>query len=268
MAKENKKVNNVMVVCTSKGGEGKSLISIQKIPLLFLNKEIFIFEVDNNNNSKKLIEKSEKINFKTFRVNDGLDALDEVEFNTLTSKDDTINIIDCGGGDDTLKVLEILNEKELYGLTYVVPLTNSISNVDNALATIDAILEFDKTAIINLVLNRCPNYEFNEIKEKFKALFGNEEFGLNSRIEEFQSKIRNINYILETDFPDIISSKHQYSLVDAYLKAKLIIENYDAVKKLWLEEGKDVYLENIKLNRINERIYKYCNTFIENFKLD
>lgn len=268
MAKENKKVNNVIVVCSSKGGEGKSLISIQKIALLFLDKNIFIFEVDNNNNSKKLIEKSEKINFKTFRVNDGLDALDEVEFNTLTSKDDTINIIDCGGGDDTLKVLEILNEKELYGLTYVVPLTNSISNVDNALATINAILEFDETAIINLVLNRCPSYEFKVIKEKFKALFGNEEFGLNSRIEEFQSKIRNINYILETDFPDIISSKHQYSLVDAYLKAKLIIENYAAVKKSWLEEGKDVYLENIKLNRINERIYKYCNTFIENFKLD
>lgn len=268
MAKENKKVNNVIIVCSSKGGEGKSLLSMQKIPLLFLDKNIFIFEVDNNNNSKKLIEKSEKINFKTFRVNDGLDALDEVEFNTLTAKDDTINVVDCGGGDDTLKVLEILHEKELTGLTYVVPLTNSISNVDNALATIDAILEFDKTATINLVLNRCPSYDFNAIKEKFKALFGNEEFGLNSRVEEFQSKIKNINYILETDLPDIISSKHQYSLLDAYLKAKLIIENYDVVKVEWLKAGKDEYLKNIKLNRINKRIYKYCNTFIENFKLD
>lgn len=267
MAKENKKVNNVIIVCSSKGGEGKSLLSMQKIPLLFLDKNIFIFEVDNNNNSKKLIEKSEKINFKTFRINDGLDALDEVEFNTLTAKDDTINIVDCGG-DETIKVLEILDEKELKSLTYVVPLTNSISNVDNALATIDAILEFDKTATINLVLNRCPSYDFNDIKEKFKALFGNEEFGLNSRVEEFQSKIKNINYILETDLPDIISSKHQYSLLDAYLKAKLIIENYDVVKVEWLKAGKDEYLKNIKLNRINKRIYKYCNTFIENFKLD
>ena len=268
MAKENTKIANIIVVCTSKGGEGKSLLSMQKIPLLYLDKNIYIFEVDNNNNSKKLIEKSEKINFKTFRVNDGLDALDEVEFNTLTSKDDTINIVDCGGGDDTMKVLQILNEKELKGLTYVVPLTNSISNVDNALQTIDAILEYDQTAIINLVLNRCPNYDFNAIKEKFKALFGNEEFGLNSRIEEFQSKVKNINYILETDLPDIISSKHQYSLVDAYLKAKLIIENFDAVKAEWLKEGKDIFLRNKELNRINEQIYKYCNTFIENFKLD
>lgn len=268
MAKENKKVNNVIIICSSKGGEGKTMLSMQKIPLLYLDKNIYIFEVDNNNNSKKLIEKSEKINFKTFRVNDGLDALDEVEFNTLTAKDDTINIVDCGGGDDTLKVLEILNEKELYGLTYVVPLTNSISNVDNALATINAILESDESAIINLVLNRCPSYEFTEIKEKFKALFGNEEFGLASRVEEFQSKIRNINYVLETDLPDIVSSKHQYSLIDAYLKAKLIMENYDVVKDEWLQQGKDVYLKNIKLNRINERIYKYCNTFIENFKLD
>lgn len=267
MAKENKKVN-VIIICSSKGGEGKTMLSVQKIPLLFLNKEIFIFEVDNNNNSKKLIEKSEKITFKRFGINDGLDAIDEVEFNNLTSQDDAVNIIDCGGGDDTLKVLEILKEKDLRGLTYIVPLTNSISNVDNALKTIDAILEFDKTANINLVLNRCPSYDFNEIKEKFKALFGNEEFGLKSRIEDFQLKVKNINYILETDLPDIISSKHQYSLLDAYLKAKLIIENYDAVKEEWLKTGKDEYLKNTKLNRINERIYKYCNTFIENFKLD
>ena len=268
MAKDIKKVNNIIIICSSKGGEGKTMLTMQKLPLLFLDKNIFVFEVDNNNNSKKLIEKSKKINFKTFRVNDGLDALDEVEFNTLTAKDDTINVVDCGGGDDTLKVLEILHEKELTGLTYVVPLTNSISNVDNALATIDAILEFDKTATINLVLNRCPSYDFNDIKEKFKALFGNEEFGLKSRIEEFQDKVKNINYILETDLPDIISSKHQYSLVDAYLKAKLIIENYDAVKAEWLREGKDIFLRNKELNRINEQIYKYCNTFIENFKLD
>ena len=102
MAKENKKVNNVIVVCSSKGVEEKSMISIQQIALLFLDKNIFIFEVDNNNNSKKLIENSEKINVQTFRVIDGLDDLDEVEFNTLTSKDDTINIIDCGVCDDTL----------------------------------------------------------------------------------------------------------------------------------------------------------------------
>lgn len=268
MAKENRKVNNIIVVVSTKGGEGESMLSMQKIPLLFQNKNIYVFEVDNNNNSKKLIDNSKQITFKTFRINDGLDALDEVEFNNLTSQDDTINIIDCGGGDDTLKVLEILNEKELNGLTYVVPMTNSISNIDNSLQTINAILEFDKTANINLVLNRCPSYDFNEIKEKFKALFGNEEFGLKSRIEEFQSKVKNINYILETDLPDIISSKHQYSLLDAYLKAKLIIENYDAVKEEWLKTGKDEYLKNTKLNRINERIYKYCNTFIENFKLD
>jgi hypothetical protein len=153
-------------------------------------------------------------------------------------------------------------------LTYIVPITNSISNVDNAIQTIDTILEFDETANINLVLNRCPDYDFIAIKEKFKALFGNDEFNLPSRVEEFQNKVKNINYILETDLPDIISSKHQYSLLDAYLKAKLIMENIDSIEASWLEEGKDVYLKNKKLNRINEHIYKYCNTFIENFKLD
>ena len=53
MAKENKKVTNIIVVCSSKSDEGKSLLSMQKIPLLFIDKNIYIFEVDNNNNSKK-----------------------------------------------------------------------------------------------------------------------------------------------------------------------------------------------------------------------
>ena len=35
MAKENKKVN-VIIICSSKGGEGKTMLSVQKIPLLFL----------------------------------------------------------------------------------------------------------------------------------------------------------------------------------------------------------------------------------------
>ena len=47
-------LNNIIVVCSTKGGEGKSMVSIQKLPLLFIDKNIFIFEVDNNNNSKKL----------------------------------------------------------------------------------------------------------------------------------------------------------------------------------------------------------------------
>ena len=46
------------------------------------------------------------------------------------------------------------------------------------------------------------------------------------------------------------------------------MENIDSIEASWLEEGKDVFLKNKKLNRINEHIYKYCNTFIENFKLD
>ena len=68
MAKKNvqRGLNNIIVVCNTKGGEGKSMVSIQKLPLLFIDKNIFIFEVDNNNNSKKLIDNSEKIKFKTF----------------------------------------------------------------------------------------------------------------------------------------------------------------------------------------------------------
>lgn len=259
---------NVYVVVTTKGGEGKTFLSLQILPILFLDKNINIFEVDNNNNSQKMIENSQKISFKSFKIDDGLDAIDEIEFNNMLSQDDSINIIDAGGGDDTVKLLQILKEKELFGLTYVVPLSNSISNVDNSLQTIDAILDFDKDAKINLVLNKCLSFDFDDIKYKFKSFFGNEDFGLPSRYEEFEDKIQNLNYVTETDLPDIISSKHQYALIDAYLKAKVIMENFDEVKAEWAKKGKDEFLKAKKLNRINEDIYNYCQTLISSFKLD
>lgn len=270
MAKKNMTVvyKNVYVVVSTKGGEGKTFLSLQVLPILFFNKNINIFEVDNNNNSKKMIENSQKISFKSFKIDDGLDAIDEIEFNNMLSQDDSINIIDAGGGDDTVKLLQILKEKELFGLTYIVPLSNSISNVDNALQTIDSILSFDKDAKINLVLNRCPSFDLEEIKFKFKSFFGNEAFGLPSRCEEFMDKIQNFNYLTETDLPDIISSKHQYALVDAYIKAKTIMENFDEVKCEWAKKGKEDFLKSKKLNRINEEIYDYCQTLIDNFKLD
>ena len=215
-----------------------------------------------------MIEKSQIVNFKSFKIDDGLDAIDEIEFNNMITQNDSINIIDAGGGDDTLKLLKILKEKELFGLTYIVPLSNSISNVDNALQTINAILDFDKDAKINLVLNKCPSFDFDDIRLKFKSFFGNEDFGLASRYEEFKDKIQNLNYVTETDLPDIISSKHQYALIDAYLKAKVIIENYDEVKAEWVKKGKEEFLKAKKLNRINEEIYDYCQTLIDNFKLD
>lgn len=267
MTKKNEYMN-VYINCTTKGGEGKTFLALHIIPVLFLDKNINIFEVDNNNDSKKMIEKSQKISFKSFKIDDGLDAIDEIEFNNMLTQDDSINILDAGGGDDTLKLLAILKEKELFGLTYVVPMSNSIANVDNALQTINAILDFDKDAKINLVLNKCPSFDFNEIKSRFKSFFGNESFGLPSRYEEFKEKIQNINYLTETDLPDIISSKHQYALVDAYVKAKVIIENYDEVKAEWGKKGKEEFLKAKKLNRINEEIYDYCQTLILNFKLD
>lgn len=270
MAKKNEQImyKNVYVAVSTKGGEGKTFTCLQILPILFLNKNINIFEVDNNNDSKKMIEKSQKISFKSFKIDDGLDAIDEIEFNNMLTQDDSINILDAGGGDDTLKLLAILKEKELFGLTYVVPMSNSIANVDNALQTINAILDFDKDAKINLVLNKCPSFHFNDIKSKFKSFFGDESFGLPSRYEEFKEKIQNINYLTETDLPDIISSKHRYALVDAYLKAEIIIENYDEVKAEWAKKGKEEFLKSIKLNRINEEIYYYCQSLISNFKLD
>lgn len=259
---------NVYVVVSTKGGEGKTFLSLQILPILFLDKNINIFEVDNNNNSQKMIENSQKISFKSFKIDDGLDAIDEIEFNNMLSQDDSINIIDAGGGDDTVKLLQILKEKELFGLTYIVPLSNSISNVDNALQTINAILDIDKDAKINLVLNKCPSFDFDDIKYKFKSFFGSELFGLPSRYQEFKDKIQNLNYVTETDLPDIISSKHQYALIDAYLKAKVIMENFDEVKAEWAKKGKDEFLKAKKLNRINEDIYNYCQTLISSFKLD
>ena len=86
MAKKNMNVTykNVYIVVSTKGGEGKTFLSLQILPVLFLNRNINIFEVDNNNNSKKMIENSQKISFKSFKI--------EVAFN-LSSFYLTINNI-------------------------------------------------------------------------------------------------------------------------------------------------------------------------------
>ena len=70
-----------------------------------------------------------------------------------------------------------------------------------------------------------------------------------------------------SDMTDRIADSNEISsrMVSKYTESA---ENIDSIEASWLEEGKDVFLKNKKLNRINEHIYKYCNTFIENFKLD
>lgn len=258
---------NSIVICNTKGGEGKSYLALHILPLIYNDKEICIYELDNNNDSKALISNTNTIEFKSLKVSNSEDAIDEIEFSKLIEKENLINVIDCGGGDDTLNVLSTIVNKRITGLKYIVPITASISNVNNALDTVNKILECDNNASISLVLNRCPSYELVDIKNKFKALFGNEEFDLPNRLNEFKN-ISNINYILETDLVDIITNKYKYSLLDAYLKSKLIIENFDDVKREWIKLGKDEYLKNIKLSRINEEIYDFCTSLIKSFKLD
>ncbi len=96
MAKKNINAiyKNVFVVISSKGGEGKTHLALQILPILFMDKNINVFEIDNCNDSKKMIEKSQKISFKSFKIDDGLDALDEIEFNNMLSQEDSINIIE------------------------------------------------------------------------------------------------------------------------------------------------------------------------------
>lgn len=78
--------------------------------------------------------------------------------------------------------------------------------MDNALQTINTISDFDEDAKINLVLNKCSSFNFNDIKYKFKLLFGSESIDYHQDTKNFRDKIQNLNYVTETDLSDIISS--------------------------------------------------------------
>ena len=249
MKKENK--SNIHVMGQTKGGVGKSTVSNIVSTLLYLqnqNQKINLFEIDDNNNSKV---NSNYINHQSLKLKDSEVVIDDIQFSSL-SDSNLVNIVDAGGGNDTKLVLQKLKEIDLSGLNYYIPLNDDMEQVDNVKDTIALIRDFDKSANINLILNRCFSLEKDEIQKQFINIFGSDELDIPNQLDNL--KVDNIFFVPNSNIFSILKSHYKVSLLDSYLSSIDLVQNIDTYRQEWIKEGQDVFKANNKRYRFAKMV--------------
>ncbi len=255
MKKENK--SNIHVIVQTKGGVGKTTVSGIVATLLYLqnqDKKINLFEIDDNNNSTV---NSNYINYQSLKLKDSELVIDDIQFSSL-SNGNIVNIVDSGGGNDTKIVLQKLKEIDLSGLNYYVPLNDDMEQVQNLKDTITLIRDFDKSANINLILNRCFSLEKDEITKQFINIFGSsEELGIESEIENI--KIDSIYFVPNSNIFSILKSHYKVALLDSYIQSLELIKNIDTYRQEWIKEGQEIFKKNNKKYRFAKMVIELIN---------
>ena len=249
MKKENK--SNIHVTGQTKGGVGKSTVSNIVSTLLYLqnkNQKINLFEIDDNNNSKV---NSNYINHQSLKLKDSEVVIDDIQFASL-SDTNVINIVDAGGGNDTIFLLKQLKEIDLSGLNYYIPVNDDMEQVQNVKDTIALIRDFDKSANINLVLNRCFSIEKDEIQKQFINIFGSDELDIPNQLNNL--KVDNIFFVPNSNIFSILKSHYKVSLLDSYLSSVDLIKNIDTYRQEWVKEGQEVFKSNNKRYRFAKMV--------------
>lgn len=171
----------VFVFANTKGGVGKSTIAWHLMPTIYPG--CSILEIDNNNISNiftksELIARSESIT-----LSECSSRLEEVSFELLDTSNSGVLVIDCGGGDDTIKVLKQVKElalDELADVTYIVPVMNSLAQSKNAM---DMSLYLAGKRVV-FALNNISS--FQTIQQDWVFWFGNEYLGIESYSEKLE----------------------------------------------------------------------------------
>ena len=256
MKKENKSnSSNVHISCMTKGGVGKSTFTSPLSTMLYLNnpdKQINIFELDDFNEAQKV--KSSFINHQTLKLKSTEMIIDEVQYHSL-SDSSLINIIDAGGGADTKIVLAKLKEIELKNSNYYLPLNTDIDQIKNIKDTINLILEFDKCANINLVLNKCKKMDKDVIEEQFLNIYGDPDFDVPCQLDNL--KVNNIFFVPETNVFTLLKSHYKVALLDSYLSSKDLIENIVQYHQEWRQKG------GVELFKANNKRLRFAKMVIK-----
>lgn len=163
----------IHVLLNTKGGVGKSTLSWHVMPALFakLGKSFKIFEIDNNNVTNVFHQSTIiKDNTQTVKTSDKNIAA-EIIFQTMTSNDELI--IDAGGGDDAIKVTEIVKSIGQAKINWFIPLNRNLAQLKNALNTYEQINDPQNTYFI---LNGYTS--INDIADEFLFYFGNTDMNI------------------------------------------------------------------------------------------
>lgn len=242
-------VSNTFIIPQTKGGVGKTTIAMILAALLHeKDKTINVYEIDDNNQNKI---KSEFINFKSIRINESEGLIDAVYFDSLSKDKNVLNIIDCGGGNDTKLILYKLAQNDMIRNNYYVPIFDDVDHVNNALDTISLIRSYDKNANINLIFNRCHNLNQLDIKDQFISVFGSEEYDISPRIKELN--YNNSFFIPNSNIFSILKVKN-ISLLDTYLQSIEIVKNKHEYQAKWTKQGKEIFSNKMKMFRLGKRV--------------
>lgn len=137
-----------------------------------------ILEIDDNNNSN-VFGNSEVIDCMSVKVDGSEDAFTDVLFEQMANG--VKLVLDLGGGNDSRAGLKLIKDSGV-AFTYIIPVGNSLSQLQNAVETYNLINEPENTVF---ALNQVN--DMDKIKKDWIFWFGSEEFGIDSVSEKLNN---------------------------------------------------------------------------------
>ena len=146
-----------------------------------------------------------------------------------------MSIIDCGGGDDSLAVIESLAKNKIFNVDFFIPTLNDVETIDNIISTSTSIKKYFKDSKITLILNQVANLE--KYQEKFISIFGSEKYGVADNLNLINEYIDSISIIPQADnIIYMLKGVYKTEFADMYISAKDIDENIVTYRKQWKEK--------------------------------
>ena len=255
-----KKNNLKIVVVSSKGGVGKSTISMQLVaPFLYEQnnkKPVSFYEFDDENSDCLSYGDSSLTTRKIMEVASSVLREEVVE---LFSKDETA-CIDIGGNKTTTIVLDALNESGMIHFVdlVIIPLLDGEQDGINAVIVYSILKDMRPDLKFVFALNRAKNYRY--IEYQFDNFFGDVRgiFQNNNSVKNCVFDNCDNNYIVMLD-DDIIKYSRRFGLT-IY---EIAHQNKDFIALLKLNMKEFSREQEIKLISFKNYIKKASETYYE-----
>lgn len=191
--------NKIYITVNSKGGAGKTNTATHILPSIIKQNDpeavIDFIEIDDNNNNTSVYPLTKVLNtMQSIRLKDGVEVLQDVVFDLMQNREHHYIIIDAGGGNDTIEVVDMIKKLELADLAelvFLVPFMSSKAQIQNIRDMVDTRLFGDERVVY--ILNGIK--DMLDIEGEFLFWFGNQDLGIPSLYEELgEPKCLNIPY--------------------------------------------------------------------------
>ena len=244
------------VTVSTKGGVGKSTLSQQVIaPFLFYKneKKVRIIEVDDNNDSSKILGDSKVTFIDSLKVERGNDEAQSALFNVYDGED---VIIDAGGSGDTIEVIKSISSLGVYDkCIFYIPLLKNKAGVKNALDAYNIIRAENKESKVIFILNQAKSMHNDEVKDQFVYFFGDRMMGIDGIADIFKED-KNVDVI---SVPD--TNVFDYS--ETYGMTAYEIGNETIDRDTFFSEQKEKSAEAFQKALAFNKVYTKCKAFKE-----